>query len=562
MKYPPDEGPRVAPFRGRGRGVAWRVASRGARAAWAAPAALALACGGADAGGGAGAGDAVEAPPVVETRWSGRSELFMEYPPLVAGETSRFAIHFTDLDTFEPLRAGRAEVRLAGAREETFAVAAPGRPGIFGVDVTPSRAGRYRLSVVLDAPGLADRHDLGEVAVAASPAAPGAEAAEADGGSIPFLKEQQWTLDFATAPAARRRIAESLVIAAEITPRTGGRADVTTPVAGRLANDLPAHPVGSRVARGEPLAEVIPRSGHGEDRPALELAVAEARNALELERAERSRVGRLVAAGALPARRRLETRVAEQTAEARVAAAEAHLAQLDATRTGEGEGGRDTRFVLRAPIGGVVAASDATPGAGVEAGTRLFRLVALDRVHVVGALPEAALARIGALAGAELDVPGFDAPIALDRLIAVGRVLEPAGAHGADHLRAAESRSPAGRRAGGLPADLRLRRGRGGDPAGERGRRRRRTPGRLRAGGRRELRAAAGPARQPRRGTGADRRRRRAGRARRRAGGAVHPPGRAVAAGPGARAHALRGGLRGAARSLGGRSAGRCFSTR
>lgn len=429
MTSRPDEGPRVAPFRGRGRAASCRVASRRARAAWAAPAALALACGGADAGGGAGAGDAVEAPPVVETRWSGRSELFMEYPPLVAGETSRFAIHFTDLATFEPLRAGRAEVRLAGAREETFAVAAPGRPGIFGVDVTPSRAGRYRLSVVLAAPGLADRHDLGEVAVAASPAAPGGEAAEAaetGGASIPFLKEQQWTLDFATAPAARRRIAESLVIAAEITPRTGGRADVTTPVAGRLANDLPAHPVGSRVARGEPLAEVIPRSGHGEDRPALELAVAEARNALELERAERSRVGRLVAAGALPARRRLETRVAEQTAEARVAAAEAHLAQLDATRTGEGEGGRDTRFVLRAPIGGVVAASDATPGAGVEAGTRLFRLVALDRVHVVGALPEAALARIGALAGAELDVPGFDAPIALDRLIAVGRVLEPA----------------------------------------------------------------------------------------------------------------------------------------
>ena len=442
-----DEGPRAVPFRGRGRGAprrraraawaaplkvwwrGWRSGTprRRPRGAWAAPAALALACGGSADVVGGGAGGEGEAPPVVETRWSGRSELFMEYPPLVAGETSRFAIHFTDLATFEPLRAGRAEVRLAGAREETFAVAAPGRPGIFGVDVTPSRAGRYRLSVALDAPGLADRHDLGEVAVAASPAAPGAEAAaEDDGGSIPFLKEQQWTLDFATAPAARRRIAGSLVIAAEIAPRTGGRADVTTPVAGRLANDLPARPVGSRVARGAPLAEVVPRSGHGEDRPALELAVAEARNALELERAERSRVERLVSAGALPARRRLEARVAEQTAGARVAAAEAHLAQLDATRAGEGEGGRDTRFVLRAPIGGVVAASDATPGAGVEAGTRLFRLVALDRVHVVGALPEAALARIGEPAGAELDVPGFDAPIALDRLIAVGRVLDPA----------------------------------------------------------------------------------------------------------------------------------------
>ena len=387
------------------------------------PACLALGC-----DGGAGAIEAVdeELPAVVETRWTGRSELFMEYPPLVEGETSRFAIHFTDLATFEPPRAGRAEVRLDGAGGEAFTVNAPGRPGIFGVDVTPARAGRYRLSVVLDAPGLADRHDLGAVTVV-TPAAAGALHAPADeeDGSIAFLKEQQWTFDFATAPAGERRIAESLLIAAEIEPRTGGRADVATPVAGRLAGDLPARPVGSRVSRGDPLAEIIPHSGHGEDRPALELAVAEARNALELERAERARVERLVAAGALPERRRLEARVAERTAEARVAAAEAHLAQLDATRTGEGEGGRDTRFVLRAPISGVVAASDATPGASVEQGTRLFRLIALDSVHVIGALPEAALPRIGELTGAELDVPGFGAPIALDRLVAVGRVLEP-----------------------------------------------------------------------------------------------------------------------------------------
>ena len=385
---------------------------------------FALAC-----GGGAGAiasVDTVEIPPVVETRWTALSELFMEYPPLVEGETSRFAIHFTDLATFEPLRVGRAEVRLAGAREETFTVDAPGRPGIFGVDVAPSRAGRYRLSVVLDAPGLVDRHDLGEVTVI-SPAAGAAltAAVEEEDGSIPFLKEQQWTLDFVTAEARKRQVAESLVIAAAIEPRTGGRADVTTPIAGRLADDLPPHPVGSRVARGDRLAEVIPHSGHGEDRPALELAVAEARSALELERAERSRAERLVAAGALPERRRLETRVAEQTAEARLAAAEAHLVQLDLTRTGQGAGVRNTRFVLRAPISGVVAVSDATPGASVDEGARLFRLVALDRLHVVGALPEAALARVAELAGAELDVPGFAAPIALDRLVSVGRVLEP-----------------------------------------------------------------------------------------------------------------------------------------
>ncbi|MCH7747223.1 MAG: efflux RND transporter periplasmic adaptor subunit [Acidobacteria bacterium] len=370
---------------------------------------------------------AIEAPlPVVETRWTTRSELFVEYPPLVEGETSRFAIHFTDLSTFEPLRAGRATVRLTGARDQEFTVDTPGRPGIFGVDVTPTQAGRYRLELVLDAPGLMDRHDLGEVTVlTAADAAALAVAEEPEDGSIPFLKEQQWTLDFATSPAERRTMGASLVLAAEIEPRTGGQVDVTTPVAGRLAGDLPARAVGSHVARGETLAEVIPHSGHGEDRPGLELDVAEARDALELARAERARVERLVEVGALPTRRQLEARVAEQTAEARVTAAAAHLSQLDSTRRGEGEGARDIRFVLRAPMSGVVAESDATPGASVEEGARLFRIVALDRVHVVGALPEAALSRVDELVGAELEVPGFAAPVPLDRLIAVGRVLDP-----------------------------------------------------------------------------------------------------------------------------------------
>ena len=293
------------------------------------------------------------------------------------------------------------------------------------MDVTPNQAGRYRLEVVLDAPGLTDRHDLGDVTVlTATDAAALAVAEGPEDGPIPFLKEQQWTLDFATAPAELRQMGASLLLAAEIEPRTGGQVDVTTPVAGRLAGDLPARPVGSHVARGETLAEVIPHSGHGEDRPALELDVAEARDALELARAERVRVERLVEVGALPTRRQLEARVTAQTAGARVTAAEAHLAQLDSTRRAEDEGARDIRFVLRAPMSGIVAESDATPGASVEEGARLFRLVALDRVHIVGALPEAALSRVDELVGAELEVPGFAAPVALDRLVAVGRVLD------------------------------------------------------------------------------------------------------------------------------------------
>ena len=367
-----------------------------------------------------------EQQSVAETRWTERSELFVEYSKLVEHKTSRFAIHFTDLSTFEPIRTGRAIVHLTGEKNEEFVATAPVRPGIFEVAVKPNTPGTYRLELELDAPGLTDRHDLGNVMVqtVAEAEIPTVPEEPAD-RSIPFLKEQQWILDFATGPAERSRMSESLVLAAVIEVRTGGRVDVTTPVAGRLANDMSVRAAGSRVERGESLAEIIPHSGHGDDRPALLLDVAEARDALELARAERTRVERLVAVGALPRRRQLEARVTEQTATARVSAAEAHLAQLDATRAGEGEDVGDMRFVLRAPMSGVVAEADATPGASVEQGARLFRLVALDRVHIVGALPEAELSRVDELVAAELEIPGSAGPVALDRLISIGRVLDP-----------------------------------------------------------------------------------------------------------------------------------------
>ncbi len=360
---------------------------------------------------------------VVVTQWTDTTELFLEFAPLVANRTSRFAIHLTNLDTFAPIADGRVVVSLDGDVSVSSSTDAPAVPGIFGVDVTPTVPGSYQLRVRLEGDAVRDLHAVGTVSVHAD-ARDLVEPPLEDTGGVSFLKEQQWVLDFATAPAEPREMAESLVIAAEIEPRTGGHADVTTPVAGRLAGELPARPIGSQVAPGDILAEIIPHSAHGEDRPVLELGVAEAHDALQLARAERSRVERLVEAGALPTRRRLEAQMAEQTAEARVTAADAHLSQLEATRTGEGDGGRDIRFVIRAPMSGVVAESDATPGASVEEGALLFRLVALDRVHVVGALPEAALARVDELVGAELEVPGFRTPIPLDRLVAVGRVLE------------------------------------------------------------------------------------------------------------------------------------------
>ena len=113
-----------------------------------------------------------EPPKLSITHWSNKTELFMEYPPLVVGEKARFAVHLTNLHTFKPLASGRVRVQLArtGGPAETFASEAPSRPGIFGVDVQPKESGTYAMSVRLDSADLEDVHELGSVTVFADAA--------------------------------------------------------------------------------------------------------------------------------------------------------------------------------------------------------------------------------------------------------------------------------------------------------------------------------------------------------------------------------------------------------
>ena len=98
-----------------------------------------------------------ERPTVAVTNWTGRSELFMEYPVLVAGEGGRFAIHVTDLSDFSPLTTGEAVVVLRGSdgKESEFR-GGISRPGIFGADVTPVAPGMFDFNLRVETAGLRD----------------------------------------------------------------------------------------------------------------------------------------------------------------------------------------------------------------------------------------------------------------------------------------------------------------------------------------------------------------------------------------------------------------------
>lgn len=369
-----------------------------------------------------------EVEPLAVTHWTTKTELFAEYPPLVVGQTSRFAIHLTRLDTYKALAAGRVEVHLSGAGgpAEVFSADAPSRPGIFGVDVTPGREGTREMTIVLRLTGLDDEHHLGPVpvhrdqAAARSSPPPAAPAVE----TIAFLKEQQWALDFGTAVVDMGSVRESVRVPAAIVPRPGGAADVVAPIDGRLIHVVDVSP-GTAVSAGQELARVQPSPSAPAELPQIRQAQAEASTALQLATRDRARAERLVAAGAAPQKRLDEARAAEEQAQARVTGAEARMAQFQSARTAGPTARDDGQFVVDAPVGGVVAERTATIGTNVSVGTVLFRLVDVAHVQVAGQVPEADLARARQATTAELEVPGQSSRVPAGRLSSLGRVVDP-----------------------------------------------------------------------------------------------------------------------------------------
>jgi RND family efflux transporter MFP subunit len=359
------------------------------------------------------------------TRWTGKTELFAEYPALVVGQTSRFAIHLTTLEPFKAVTEGTMDVQLRGSdgQVESFSATSPSRPGIFGVDVKPTRAGTRELIITWKSAALSDTHQVGPVEVFADPGAAAAAApAEAEGEAISFLKEQQWTLDFATAVVQERPLRASLRVPGEIVPAPGGEADVIAPIDGRLVSVV-SLAEGAAVARGQELARIQPPPGAPADLPQLERGRTQATTTLEFAVRDRERAERLVAAGAAPQKRLEEARAAEAQATAAVRAAEAQLEQFNTSRTA-GTGSTAGAFVIRAPISGVIVRRAATPGMNVASGAPLFHLIDPAVVHVVGHVPEAQLARARLSTNAQIEIPNGTAMHPAGNVVAVGRVVD------------------------------------------------------------------------------------------------------------------------------------------
>ena len=331
-----------------------------------------------------------EPPTRAVTTWSPELELFMEYPAPTAGEPGRYITHLTHLNDFSPVMAGPLRYRFVredGHVQEHVAETIA-RAGIFLPEIRIEEPGHYRLELILGTGDEPLTIEAGRVDVTA-PGEPitsddhGHEQGEGrheahneEAGDIVFLKEQQWRMNFAAQPVFRDYISERLSVPARVEPRPGQSVRATAPAGGRLIapeNGTWKRP-GDRVEAGDVLARVLPLSG-AEDVSMLDLDLTQARERVSLARTERDRVQGLFDDGVVSEKRldqaQSEYRVAQQALER----ARTRLGQL------EGERGQAGGAVtLRAPISGVITASQHAPDELVAANESVFSL--LDDSHV------------------------------------------------------------------------------------------------------------------------------------------------------------------------------------
>ncbi len=148
-----------------------------------------------------------ERPAINYTRWTDKTELFVEFPVLVVNQTSRFAAHFTILEAHQPVSEGSVTVSLIKNRKGIrHTVENPSSSGIFSPSLQPKEAGIYQLIFDLKTPHYQDRIVMDSVRVFANAEEANEIDVKEEGGAISFLKEQAWKINFQTASVSSGEI--------------------------------------------------------------------------------------------------------------------------------------------------------------------------------------------------------------------------------------------------------------------------------------------------------------------------------------------------------------------
>jgi membrane fusion protein, heavy metal efflux system len=336
--------------------------------------------------------------PVSYTIYTDKTELFVEFKPLVVGETSSFAAHLTRLgNKFTPLTEGQLTVSLVkGNQGIRNTVEKPRSPGIFGPSLQPKTAGQgYTLIFDVKAGDLTDRIEIPNVQVyadtkAALTAAAESEAAPA-GEEIPFLKEQAWKTDFATQQVTPQPFQHIIKASGQIMPAQGDEKIVTANASGVVSL------AGTQIVAGAPVSarsKLFTISGGGIAEGNVDTRYQETRTNYLRAQADYARAKELVA----------DKIISQREFEQRKANYDNAAVAYRAISRNYGPNGQS----ITAPISGFITAIQVSDGQHVEAGQPLATVSQNERLILRAEVSQTAAAKLANVTSASFKVPGGD----------------------------------------------------------------------------------------------------------------------------------------------------------
>lgn len=197
--------------------------------------------------------------PLAYTHYTKNIELFVEFKPLIVGETSKFAAHFTILDEkFKALTDAKISISLIiGDKGIKNSVYAPSSPGIFSLALNPKTAGTGTLVFDIVTKDYTDKITIENVVVYPDEKTALAKQPEhVDGGDISYLKEQAWKVEFANQAIKKQTFNDVIKTSGQILSAPGDEMIVTAKASGVVVFSGKNTIIGSAVSSGNSLFKI------------------------------------------------------------------------------------------------------------------------------------------------------------------------------------------------------------------------------------------------------------------------------------------------------------------
>jgi cobalt-zinc-cadmium efflux system membrane fusion protein len=200
--------------------------------------------------------DGTSLEPLAYTLYTENSELFVEFKPLVVGNTSKFAAHFTVLgENFTALTDAKITVSLiVEDKGIKNTVDAPSSPGIFRLALSPKTAGTGTLVFDIVTKNFTDKITIENVVIYPDEKTALAKQPEhAESGDISYLKEQAWKVEFTNKAIKRQTFNDVIKTSGQILSAPGDEMIVTAKASGVVVFSGKNTIIGSAVNAGNPL---------------------------------------------------------------------------------------------------------------------------------------------------------------------------------------------------------------------------------------------------------------------------------------------------------------------